>query len=198
MRIDAELLMSAGEIHDRIRRELPSTRTSLIIATALAKEARFDLGGESQSLLTILDELIGRGVNVFLLLGGCPSLPFIRSWIEYASTREKLQWRLCARNHLKALIIDERVIYYGSANVTGAGMGARHDGKRNYEMGTWTRDQRVIQMVARAIRKIWLEEGCDDCMARKTCYNEHAKLFSAIETPNTIVQGTRTRVRGAF
>lgn len=198
MQFSAEFLMSAAEIHDRIRAELPATQSSLIIATALAKEAKFDVGGESQSFLAILDDLIERGVDVFLLLGGCPSQPFIRSWGEFVNTREKLQWRLCARNHLKALIIDNRVLYFGSANVTGAGMGARRKGKRNYEIGTWTQDQRVIETVARTIRQIWLEEGCGDCQAKKTCINEHSKLFSTKKSPYTIDKGKRHRLRGAF
>jgi len=198
MRTDAEFLMSAAEIHNRIRKELPTTRSSLIIATALAKEAKFDVAGESRSFLAILDELIERGVDVFLLLGGCPSQPFIRSWVEYANTRARLQWRICARNHLKALIIDERDLYLGSANVTGAGMGERHHGKRNFEIGTWIRDRRVIQMVSKTILSIWNEEDCEGCGAKKTCFREHAKLASVVEAQLGSGRAVVHRIRGAF
>lgn len=45
---------------------------------------------------------------------------------------------LCPRVHLKSLIIDGRFAYVGSANLTGAGMGAKSDRRRNFESGIIT------------------------------------------------------------
>ncbi len=47
-------------------------------------------------------------------------------------------FRRCPRLHAKAVIIDCRAMYLGSANLTGAGLGAKADKRRNFEMGIWT------------------------------------------------------------
>ena len=46
-----------------------------------------------------------------------------------------LALRQCARLHLKAVIVDGALLYLGSANWTGAGLGAKGDRNRNFELG---------------------------------------------------------------
>lgn len=40
---------------------------------------------------------------------------------------------LCPRVHFKCIIVDGVKAYFGSANLTGAGMGAKSEKKRNFE-----------------------------------------------------------------
>ena len=49
--------------------------------------------------------------------------------------------RACPRLHLKAMIVDGATLYLGSANWTGAGLGAKGVGRRNFELGIVTRDE---------------------------------------------------------
>ena len=53
--------------------------------------------------------------------------------------------RRCPRLHAKAVIIDARAMYLGSANLTGAGLGAKADGRRNFEWGIWTISPELIE-----------------------------------------------------
>ena len=45
---------------------------------------------------------------------------------------------LCPRVHFKCIIVDGVKAYFGSANLTGAGMGAKSEKKRNFENGVLT------------------------------------------------------------
>src|SRR5438552_3618023 len=77
-----------------------------------------------------------RGVEVRLLHAGVPSAAAL---LELKEGLPKNLWiRRCPRLHAKTVIVDARGMYLGSANLTGAGLGAKADGRRNFEWGVWT------------------------------------------------------------
>ena len=45
---------------------------------------------------------------------------------------------LCPRAHFKSVIVDGKIAYSGSANLTGAGLGAKGKDRRNFEGGILT------------------------------------------------------------
>ena len=55
-----------------------------------------------------------------------------------------LKMRQCPRVHLKLIAVDGSSLYLGSANFTGAGLGAKGDGRRNFEMGIVTDDEGML------------------------------------------------------
>ena len=77
--------------------------------------------------------------------------------------------RRCPRIHAKAVIVDGRRMYLGSANLTGAGLGAKSPRRRNFEAGIWTDDLSQIDPVADMLEGIWSGRECPDCGRRDYC-----------------------------
>jgi len=131
-----------------------------------------------RSVLAVLDELAGRGVDVRLLHAGVPSGPFAREWARHPRLRGAL--RLCPRLHLKAVVVDGALLYLGSANWTGAGLGAKGAGRRNFELGIVTDDTELLDEVQAIYDGIWRGLGCKGCKLRASC---DAPLDTLISPP---------------
>jgi phosphatidylserine/phosphatidylglycerophosphate/cardiolipin synthase-like enzyme len=81
----------------------------------------------------------------------------------------KLTIRRCPRLHAKAVVVDARAMYLGSANLTGAGLGAKGAQKRNFEMGIWTEAPPMIEAVLGQFNLLWEGERCRKCRRKDVC-----------------------------
>jgi len=149
-------------------------RHRLVIATANVKNLYVPVASSpraarraARSILDVFDELSGRGVEIHLLHGGVPSGPFLEQ-IKRALPAA-LTMRRCPRVHVKALIVDGRFMYLGSANLTGAGLGAKSPRRRNFEAGIWTDDLTLIDPVGDMLEGIWNGDRCPDCGRKDHC-----------------------------
>ena len=52
---------------------------------------------------------------------------------------------LCPRVHFKMFVFDCKEVYIGSANLTGAGIGMKAEGTRNFEAGILTDDLDIVE-----------------------------------------------------
>jgi len=77
--------------------------------------------------------------------------------------------RACPRVHVKAIVIDGVLAYLGSANWTGAGLGARGSGRRNFELGLVTEDLGLLDEVQGLFEGLWRGAGCAGCSMRDVC-----------------------------
>jgi hypothetical protein len=77
--------------------------------------------------------------------------------------------RRCPRVHAKLIVIDSRLLYIGSANLTGAGLGAKSERRRNFELGTLSTDEQLIDEVSSYFNTIWEGEPCATCGRRDVC-----------------------------
>ncbi len=77
--------------------------------------------------------------------------------------------RRCPRLHAKAVIIDCRAMYLGSANLTGAGLGSKAATRRNFELGVWTTSAEAIDKVLDYFNGVWEGRHCDGCGRRNVC-----------------------------
>jgi phosphatidylserine/phosphatidylglycerophosphate/cardiolipin synthase-like enzyme len=66
-------------------------------------------------------------------------------------------------------VIDCRRMYLGSANLTGAGLGAKADGRRNFEMGVWTESPELIDGVLEQFNALWEGHRCKTCKRKDVC-----------------------------
>lgn len=120
-----------------------------------------------ESIVVHLSRLAQRGVEIRLLHSGVPS--------SYALAELKrgipqgLTIRRCPRLHSKIVIIDSQSMYLGSANLTGAGLGAKGDHKRNFETGIWTQDEAMIDAMQDYFNNIWEGRHCAKCKRRDVC-----------------------------
>jgi len=71
--------------------------------------------------------------------------------------------------HMKCIIADGRLAYIGSANLTGAGLGAKSDHRRNFEAGIVTEDREVIGQLMNFLDTFYLGDHCLKCQRREVC-----------------------------
>ena len=76
---------------------------------------------------------------------------------------------LCPRIHTKAIIIDGQQAFIGSANLTGAGLGAKGTNKRNFEAGFLTEDAGHLREIIGWIDQLYLGDFCLKCQRRSVC-----------------------------
>lgn len=171
------LLVDADHYAELVQKELPSAQVALWIATANLKELRVEAPvgtrararGRYVSVLETLESLATRGVDVRILHGRAPSRAFAA---ELASRRELAKrglLRECPRVHMKLVAVDGRALYLGSANFTGAGIGARGESRRNFEIGILTDDEHLLDVLQARFDAIWSGEECSGCGLRREC-----------------------------
>ena len=127
--------------------------------------------GRYVSITERFESLTRAGVEIRILHGALPSRPF-RAQLERrgrAATNKRLQLRHCPRVHLKMIAVDGAYLYLGSANFTGAGLGARGDGRRNFEMGLATDDDVLLDSAQQRFDRIWSGGECGSCRLRSEC-----------------------------
>lgn len=145
-------------------------RVSLAIATADLKTMLIPgpAGSRPRSILKLLSQMARRGVEVRVLHGGIPSRPVLAQ-LRRAPLPANLTLRRCPRMHAKAVVVDGQVMYLGSANLTGAGMGAKGPDRRNFELGIWTRQAELIDGVLSHFNGVWEGRHCAACRRRTIC-----------------------------
>jgi phosphatidylserine/phosphatidylglycerophosphate/cardiolipin synthase-like enzyme len=94
---------------------------------------------------------------------------FQKHFDRYPNLITGLEKILCPRVHLKSVIIDGEVAYTGSANLTGAGMGAKGPNKRNFEAGLLIKDRNLVGKIMEQFDDIWRGSFCADCKRKKYC-----------------------------
>ena len=123
-----------------------------------------------RSILEVLDEHAARGLDLRILHASYPSQAFRDAFDAHPRlVKGGLPMRLCPRVHLKAVIVDGRILYLGSANWTGAGLGAKSDRNRNFELGFVTEDEAMLDQVQGLFDHLWQGGECRDCGRRDSC-----------------------------
>jgi phosphatidylserine/phosphatidylglycerophosphate/cardiolipin synthase-like enzyme len=175
-------LVSGRGHHDSVIGALREATLSVWVATANLKELMVEdpraapgrrRGGRRtayRSVLDILDELAGKGVELRLLHAGVPSRIFTRELRRRPRlARGGLALRTCPRLHFKAVVVDGAFLYLGSANWTGAGLGAKGSGRRNFELGIVTDDGELLDEVQGLYDRVWRGGECGACKLRAVC-----------------------------
>lgn len=166
------------EHYDFLVKGLAQAKVSVWIATANLKDVRVEapLGTAARarnrfiSIVERFDDLVAKGVELRVLHAGAPSRPFQESLARRARLDKTHDWlRQCPRVHLKMIAIDGTDLYLGSANFTGAGMGAKGEGRRNFEIGITTTDHLMIDAAQRRFDRIWSGRECGACRLRAHC-----------------------------
>lgn len=169
------------EHYDQVMSAALEARQSVWIATANLKDVmvedpraipgrRRGRRGNYRSVLDVFAELASQGVELRLLHAAHPSRAFRRSFDARPELVDGgLEMRTCPRVHLKTVVVDARLAYLGSANWTGAGLGAKGGNRRNFEMGILTSDEQTIDQVQDRYDRIWRGAECKDCRLRDEC-----------------------------
>jgi hypothetical protein len=143
---------------------------------------------EYVSILALLDELAARDVELRLLHAELPSRPFRAALAKHPRlVSGGLALRRCPRVHMKVVVVDGELLYLGSANWTGAGLGAKGTGRRNFELGIVTSDTQLLDQVQSLYEQVWRGGECAGCKLKDECPGPLVQLNGAtpdIERPH--------------
>lgn len=142
-----------------------SVKESLWIGTADIKDLYFG----KEPFLEVIADLLKRGVDVRLIHAKEPGPIFREEFDKYPILFKNLKRVLCPRVHFKMMVFDYREAYVGSANLTGAGIGAKGADKRNFEAGILTDDPSILDACTEQFDKVWMGAHCKSCLRRDVC-----------------------------
>lgn len=126
--------------------------------------------GRYVSIAELFVELAKRGVDVRLLHGARPSRRFAEALERLRALKQRsFHMRQCPRVHLKMIAVDGAHLYLGSANLTGAGLGAKGERRRNFEAGVLTDDDLLLDQMQERFQAIWQGAHCPACRVREHC-----------------------------
>ncbi len=166
-----ELILN-DQIYKRvIEEEVTRAKKFLWIVTADIKDMHVIRAKRSVPFLQVLAELVDSGVSVRLLHAKEPGPRFRKDFDRYPVLIESdlFERALCPRVHTKAIIVDAKKAFITSANLTGAGLGAKHADKRNFEAGLLTDEKEHIDPLMEWVDQLYLGDFCGSCRLRDVC-----------------------------
>lgn len=172
-----ELLLNEAIYHKIMAELVPSTQKFLWIVTADIKDLHVGKGlgiGRKQRFvpfLEILSDLVQQGVAIRLIHAKEPGPRFRKDFDKYPAliNSDLFERILCPRVHTKAIVIDGKQAFITSANLTGAGLGAKSPHKRNFEAGILTDEKEHLDPLMEWIDSLYLGDHCLKCQRRQYC-----------------------------
>lgn len=164
-----ELVLDAAHFQRVVREGILRAERSIDIATADFKAMLVPVPGRrrARSIIEVMRRRAAEGLEIRVLHSGVPSSAALRELRK--ELPERVTIRRCPRLHTKAVVIDCAAMYLGSANLTGAGLGAKADGRRNFEAGIWTRSPDLIDGVLQQFNALWEGRFCTGCKRQNVC-----------------------------
>ena len=146
-------------------------RRLLWIVTADIKDLYIEDGKDFVPFLKVLADKLRDGVEIRLVHAKEPGPRFREDFDRFPELveAEGFERILCPRMHMKCVIADGRKAYVGSANLTGAGMGAKSPHRRNFEAGVVTEDRETIGELMTFLDAFYLGDHCVKCQRREVC-----------------------------
>lgn len=165
-------LLLNEEIYQRVILDLvPEAKKFLWIVTADIKDLHVKKGRRFVPFLEILRDLVEEGVAVRLIHAKEPGPRFRKDFDKYPVliNSDLFERILCPRVHTKAIVVDGKTAFIGSANLTGAGMGAKGPLRRNFEAGFLTDEPASLKPLMDWIDALYLGDFCASCQRRDVC-----------------------------
>jgi phosphatidylserine/phosphatidylglycerophosphate/cardiolipin synthase-like enzyme len=170
------------DIYEKVLLEkVPAARKFIWMATSDLKDLHVHKGKRMVPFLEILSDISEDGVAVRLIHAKEPGPAFREDFDRYPALIDGLERLLCPRVHFKSVCIDGAFAYTGSANLTGAGMGAKCDGKRNFESGILTEDVSLIQKIMEQFDSVWRGDHCPSCRYKSSCPDRPDMIDSTLQ-----------------
>jgi phosphatidylserine/phosphatidylglycerophosphate/cardiolipin synthase-like enzyme len=168
-----ELIVNEEHFARIVRDGMARAEVSLDIMTADFKAMLVPLGrkgAKARSVVELFRSLARKGVEIRILHAGTPSGAALVELKKIGQEEgDRLTIRRCPRLHAKAVVVNARAMYLGSANLTGAGLGAKGADKRNFEMGVWTEAPALIEGVMEQFNVLWEGHRCKKCRRKDVC-----------------------------
>lgn len=157
-------------IYERVLQEQVANAEDFVwIGTSDIKDLHVDSKGRMVPFLRVLSGLIKKHVSIRLIHAKEPGKAFRDDFDKYPNLISGMERLLCPRVHFKCVIVDGRFAYSGSANLTGAGMGAKSLKRRNFESGIITTDPDMIEPIMDQFDAVWMGHFCPECQRKHFC-----------------------------
>lgn len=141
----------------------------LWLGTSDLKDLHVNKGRKMVPLLEVLSDLVKENVSIRLIHAKEPGKAFREDFDRYPNLIGGLERLLCPRIHFKCVVVDGVFAYSGSANLTGAGLGAKSEYRRNFESGIITDDPKLIEPIMEQFDQLWMGAHCTKCGRKKYC-----------------------------
>lgn len=161
--------ISNSDHYSRVLAHCRDVKHTLWIGTADIKDAYVEIDGKMMPFLKLLAQLIRRGVEVRIIHAKEPGPAFREDFDRYPVLFDRLERVLCTRVHFKILVFDCQEVYIGSANLTGAGIGMKGEGTRNFEAGILTDDPQIVEQAMDQFDEVWMGKMCKRCKRKEYC-----------------------------
>jgi len=164
--------LTGMELHRRVIAQAVMTAERTVwIATANLKDMHVPMArGRYRPVLEVMDRLASAGVSFRVIHSDLPSRPFRRTLERFPRLHGgALELQVCPRSHWKLVVVDGRFAYLGSANFTGAGLGAKTEERRNLEVGVVSGERGFVDRLAGLFDAFWMGEHCRRCGHRSHC-----------------------------
>jgi len=142
---------------------------SLWIGTADIKDLYVKKGTQVVPLLSVLADLLKRGVEIRLIHAKEPGQNFRNDFDKHPVLWDNMERMLCPRVHFKIILFDNKIAYIGSANLTGAGLGIKGVNNRNFEAGILTSDPQLVSDAINQFDNVWIGIHCKKCQRKEYC-----------------------------
>ena len=158
------------EIYRRvILEQIPRAKEFVWLGTSDLKDLHVDKNGRMVPFLEVLSDLVKRKISIRLIHAKEPGEAFRRDFDRYPNLIKGMERILCPRVHFKSVVVDGHLAYTGSANLTGAGMGAKSVNRRNFEAGIITTDKGLVERIMEQFDGVWMGGHCRKCELKKYC-----------------------------
>jgi phosphatidylserine/phosphatidylglycerophosphate/cardiolipin synthase-like enzyme len=146
-----------------------SAQEFLWLGTSDLKDLHVHKGKKMVPFLEILSDLVERGVTIRMIHAKEPGPAFRKDFDRFPNLVTGIERILCPRVHFKTVVVDGKIAYSGSANLTGAGMGAKSPNRRNFEAGFITTDPKIVEQIMEQFDLIWMGKRCAACQRKEFC-----------------------------
>jgi phosphatidylserine/phosphatidylglycerophosphate/cardiolipin synthase-like enzyme len=155
---------------------VPSARKYVWLGTSDLKDLYVNKGRKMVPFLEVLSGLVSDGVQIRLIHAKEPGPIYRRDFDKYKNLIEGMERLLCPRIHFKSVVVDGKFAYCGSANLTGAGMGAKGVNTRNFESGFVFTEPEYIKQIMTEFDELWMGKHCTTCKRKQFC-GEYKELI---------------------
>lgn len=161
--------ISNSNHYNEVLSRVMQVKHSLWIGTADIKDLYIEENRKAIPFLGVLAQLIKKGVAVRLIHAREPGPVFREEFDKFPILYDGLERVLCPRVHFKIMVFDGKEAYIGSANLTGAGIGMKAEGTRNFEAGILTDDPEIVEQAMNQFDEVWMGKYCKTCKRRDFC-----------------------------
>lgn len=167
--------ISNSDHYKEVIGRIKNAKHTLWIGTADIKDLYVELGRDKKPFLSLIAQLIRKGVEVRLIHAKEPGQAFREDFDKYPVLYDRLERVLCPRVHFKIIVLDCHMVYIGSANLTGAGIGMKADTTRNFEAGIFTNVPELVESAMNQFDEVWIGKMCKKCKRKQYCTDPISK-----------------------